>query len=144
MKSFEKILEDYKLNILNEEEAPPTPAPPPPAPAPQDGEPQQQEMPDPKKVVDELEKESKKPWVDLAGVLSRAIEHKFSDIEIEQINKSLSGSLTLSDFVAVRESPNIRDKYDANIVSSAVTLFDIVDKIMNHNNMAEITPSEAR
>jgi len=152
MGKFDNIMEEYRLDIL-EEQPPQQPPPQDPsmgagAPPPPDGgagaPPQEPEGPDPEEVVNELEKESKKPWVDIAGTLGRAMEHKWSDQDIQQINNSLPGGLTIRDFVNVRTSPQIRDKYDSKIVSAAITLFDIVDKMMSENDMGEVVPAEDR
>ena len=62
----------------------------------------------------------------------------------KQINDAMPGGLTIRDFINVRTSPNIKDKYDANIVSSAVALFDQVDKLMHVDDMDEVVPAEER
>ena len=147
MSTFEKMISNYRRDILEEAEVPPPVddpaaggAAPPPEGAPAPEEP----MPDPEDVVDELGKASDKPWVDLAGVLSRTMERQFTNDEINLINESLPEDLTISSFVDARTNPQIRDKYSPNIESAAITLFDIVDKIMSDNGMAEVVPAEQR
>ena len=144
MSKFDKILEQYKTEILKEQPEVDQTAVEPEAPMPDAGVPEEPQAPDPKDVVDELEKASKKPWVDLAGILSRAIEYKWSNDDVNKINESLPGGLTIRDFIDVRTSPRLKDKYDSNIVSSAVTLFDVVEKIMGRDDMDRIVPAEER
>lgn len=144
MSKFLSLLEKYSKEILTEAD-PVAPAPD-PAMAPDTGmaAAEEPEGPNPEDIIDELEKSSKKPWVDLAGVLGRAMEHKWSDEDIKRINDSMPGGLTIRDFINVRTSPSIRDKYDANIVSAAVALFDQVDSAMSENDMSEVVPAEER
>jgi hypothetical protein len=141
MSKFLKLVDHYRKEILTEAD-PEAPAPDPAmAPAPPAKE---LEVPNPEDIIDDLEKSSKKPWVDLAGVLARAMEHKWSDDDIKRINDSMPGGLTIRDFINVRTSPSIRDKYDANIVSASVALFDQVDSVMSENDMSEVVPAEER
>jgi hypothetical protein len=153
MSVFEEAIAKYRVEVLNEAPGDQVPAAsgaiPPPDPAAAvdpaaDPEAAEPEGPSPEEVVDELEKASKKPWVDLAGVLGRAMEHKWTDEDLNRINNELPGGLTVRDFVDVRTSPRIKDKYDANLVSAAVSLFDKVDKIMNDNGIENIVPADER
>lgn len=157
MSSFDNLIKQYKvdvLKILEEQPAPsgdstPIPAAPGPSGSPSvdpsgAADTSEPEPPNPEDVVNELEKTSKKPWVDLAGVLSRAMEYHWTDVDIKRINDSLPGGLTIRDFVDVRTSPQIKDKYDSNIISASVSLFDQVDKLMGENDMDEIVPAEER
>jgi len=148
MTRFDSMMKKYRSEILDEEEMAPAAAAPDPAaapPPPPEGDPAAEEPEiSPEEVIDELEKASKKPWTDLAGVLSRAMEFKWSDDDVTGINNSLPGGLTLRDFINIRNSPNIKDKYDSNIVSASIMLFDYVDKRMSENNMEEVVPAEER
>ena len=158
MSSFDNFIKQYRvdvLKILEEQPAPsgastPEPAAPSPSGDPSGGDPSgaadtsEPKLPNPEDVVNELEKTSKKPWVDLAGVLSRAMEYHWTDADIKRINGSLPGGLTIRDFIDVRTSPQIKDKYDSNIISASVSLFDQVDKLMGENDMDEIVPAEER
>lgn len=153
---FENILNDYKIKVLEEEPTQSAQQPQPSA-KPSASDPMQSndpssgqggavepEAPNPEDVVDELEKASKKPWVDLAGVLCRAMEYNWTDEDINRINNALPEGLTIRDFIDIRTSPQIRDKYDSNIVSAAVSLFDQVDKMMDKDSLGDVIPAEDR
>ena len=152
MSVFEKLLEEYKTEILGEADpnmaGVPAPAP---APAPEMGGGASPDMgaapapegPSAEDVVDELEKQSKRPFVDLAGTLARAMEYNWTSTDIDQINASLPGGITIQDFID-ESSTKIKDKNDPNIISSAVTFFDLVDKTLKKDDMEEITPAEQR
>ena len=152
MSVFEKLLEEYKTEILGEADPNMAGAPAPaPAPAPEMGGGASPDMgaapapegPSAEDVVDELEKQSKRPFVDLAGTLARAMEYRWTDTDIDRINASLPGGITIQDFID-DQSVRIKDKNDPNIVSSAVTFFDLVDKAMKKDDMEEVTPAEQR
>ena len=112
-----------------------------------DGEGEQPQE-DPQKQVDNVIKASKKPWVDLAGVLARAMRHQWTDTEIDEINKALAGGLTLSDFAIsrinvddfanpgqqVKKTP-VDDVYSQEAVRSAVMFFDVVDNVMRRETL---------
>lgn len=147
MSKFDELMEQYKSEVLEEQPPDPAAAPAPDAtadPAAAPVEEPEAEGPSPEDVVNELEKSSKKPWADLAGVLGRAMEYRWSDEDIKRINDSMPGGLTIRDFINIRTSPSIKDKYDANIVSAAVNLFDQVDTLMGKDDMDEIIPAEER
>ena len=148
MSKFDDIMNQYKIDVLQEAPGDPAAVPAPaPSPVPAvdpTAAPPEPEGPSAEDVVDELEKSSKKPWADLAGVLGRAMEYRWTDEDIKRINDSMPGGLTIRDFINIRTSPNVKDKYDANIVSSAVALFDQVDKLMGEDDMDEIIPAEER
>jgi len=151
MNKFDEMMREYSKELLDEQHPDPASAantgaaagPVDPAQMPAEPVPEEPEI-DPEEVVNQLEKGSKKPWVDLAGVLARAMEFKWTDEDVNRINNSLPGGLTLRDFVDTRTSPNIRDKYDSNIVSAAIMLFDYVDKKMSDNDVKEVVPAEQR
>lgn len=149
MPKFDEILNNYRINILEEQlpnpaaAAPNEPAAAAPAPTPVPSAGAEEMPPDPKEVVDKLEKSSKKPWVDLAGVLARAMEYKWSDEEINRINNSLPGGLTMRDFINAREG-KIKDPNDANVVTAAVNFFDQVDNLMGEDDFEEIVPADER
>ena len=92
---FDEIMTTYRTEVLEEE--PQVPVQPQGAPT-QGGIPEPQvpeePQPDPEDVVNKLSKESKIPWVDVAGVLARAIEYNWSDDDIEKINE-IGGTQTL-------------------------------------------------
>ncbi len=143
MSKFEDMLNEYKTVSLGEA-VPPAPAPPAPMGAEQGMEApiEEPQGPSAEDVVDELGKKADKPWVDLAGILSRAMEYDFTDDQIDEINNKLPDDLTLTSFIDSRNSGEIRDKYAPNIEAAAISFFDIVEDVMTDNGTREIRPAE--
>ena len=144
MSKFTDMIDEYRTDVLGEAEVPAPEGDASAVPAPDMAAAEEPEAPSPEDIVNELEKSSKKPWATLAGVLGRAMEYHWTDDEIQRLNDSMPGGLTIRDFVNGRTSPNIKDPYDANTVSAAVKMFDQVDALMKENDMSDVIPAEER
>lgn len=139
MSSFKNILNEYRKNILGEEDIKPDNI------NPIDNQNTPITQTDtPKDIVDDIEKQSKKPWVDLASILSRAMEYNWSEADIDKINSMLPDGITTTDFINIRQSPKIKDSFGVNIISASIGFFDIIDKIMTDNGRNTIVPAEER
>ena len=139
---FDKILNDYRTEILGEEELPPAPAPEgdlgmaPEAP--------QEEPPSPEEITNEISKNSNKPWIDIASILTKIILQPMSEQQVNDLNDMLPSDLSLSDIANSRNSEQIRNLHAEDLVAASIMLYDHVEKIVSDNGMNDVIPAEER
>lgn len=115
-------------------------------------------MPDPNEVtpadaVDEIYKNSKKPWIDLANVLAQAMFYDFTDEQIQEINNRMSTNnevaINVEDFrdYLDNESKGINDglnPQDDAVKGAAIRVFEIVKDVMASHKIPQVVRAEYR
>lgn len=147
--SFDKMLKDYRVNVLGEAgEMPPPPAPEGDpgmgAPPPEGGEEEQSAEELAAKATDVLRKAEDRPWVDLAGILCKVILQPPSAEQVAEINNGLPFGLSLSEIANARNSEIIKQMNAPNIVSASMKLYDDVERVISDDGKMEVIPAEER